>query len=112
MHIVHESIHAMQDIAGGTQYSPRGSIYTSETENEAAAYVGGALFSLYDTGAVYGGHPHATAFRIAQSIQNVKGARVSDTDATILRTAVWMHPVYFFDGVSMWSPTFADGLGS
>jgi hypothetical protein len=115
IYIVHESVHAMHDILIGTLCMPggRGCIFTTRTENEATAYVAGALFSLYDTGLVPEGIPASgehwvKAFEIAKSIKNVKGAVVASADALSLRTLIVSRKAY--QGVSLWTPTTADGL--
>jgi len=115
IYIVHESVHAMHDISIGSLCVPggRGCIFTTRSENEATAYVAGALFSLYDTGLVPAGVPASgdhwvKAFDIAQSIKNVKGAVVAPADALSLRTLIVGRKAY--EGVSLWAPTTANGL--
>lgn len=115
IYIIHESVHAMHDISIGTLCVPggRGCIFTTRSENEAAAYVAGALFSLYDTGVVPAGIPASgehwvKAFEIAKSIKNVKGAVVDSADALSLRTLIVSRKAY--EGVSLWAPTTANGL--
>jgi hypothetical protein len=117
IYILHESVHAMHDIAVGTLCLPggRGCIFSTRTENEATAYVAGALFSLYDTGVVPDGVSNSgdhwvKAFEIAQAIRNVKGAVVPATDATSLRQLIADRDSYKSAGVTMWGPTTANGL--
>jgi hypothetical protein len=117
IYILHESVHAMHDIAIGTLCMPggRGCIFTTRTENEATAYVAGALFSLYDTGVIPDGVSNSgdhwvKAFEIANSIRNVKGAVVPAADATSLRQLIADRGSYKSAGVTMWSPTTANGL--
>ena len=110
MHVVHESIHVMHDIYANRVWSQRGSKFTTRSENEAAAYLGGALFTLYDTGAVFGGPIFNEAFIIAKAIENKKGIHVPDGLATLLRTSIVLHPQYIKDGVGFWMPTTGDGV--
>jgi hypothetical protein len=82
--VVHEAVHAIQDIAGGTLYSTRGSIFTSESENESAAYIAQELYGCYESipapGSSIGGRPTrylpqpVKARLIAESIKDNKNA--------------------------------------
>ena len=97
--IVHEGCHALHDIYGGGNKDPqRGSRQTTRTENEAAAYVAGCLYYLYENG------PRRTdtgilqqAFIIAASIFNRKGAVVPPDAAFLLRSLISVHPLYLYD---------------
>jgi hypothetical protein len=109
-HIVHEAIHAMQDITGGSWYSERGSIFTTFAENEAAAYVGAALYSLYSTGEVFTGSAHDEAFMIARSLQGRAGARVPEAQAKHLMETICDLDIYFTQGITMTTRTSANGL--
>jgi hypothetical protein len=86
--VVHESVHAMQDVAGGKLFSERGSIFTKEAENEAAAYVAGELFDIYSGVAptskigVY-----VQAAVIADSLKNKSNAAVDTKDSDVLMIA-------------------------
>ena len=78
MSIVHECIHALHDVYGGKRLSSeRGSGFSTRADNEAAAYVGEALFSLYDTGAVYSDSIRDVSFAIATRIKGSAGAAVT-----------------------------------
>jgi hypothetical protein len=112
--VVHESVHAMQDVAGGMLFSERGSIFTKEAENEAAAYVAGALFDIYSGVAPtskIGVYVQAAA--IADSIKNKPNAAVDTKEADVLRLLICAHPVYMFSQshVDNLTPTFANGMG-
>jgi hypothetical protein len=117
IYILHESVHALDDIAIGTLCMPggRGCIFTTRTENEATAYVAGALFSLYDTGVVPDGVSNSgdhwvKAFEIAQAIRNMKGAVVPAADASSLRQLIADRDSYKSAGITLWTPTTANGL--
>ncbi|WP_342362182.1 hypothetical protein [Terrarubrum flagellatum] len=114
--IVHECTHALHDIwGGGRWWSERGSITTARTENEAAAYIAGALYLTYEAGS-----PVATpstlpvifqlAYDIAGRISGQKSARVDLRDEMRLRQAIANDPVYQKRGVKLWSLTVADGI--
>lgn len=112
--VIHESVHAMQDVAGGMLFSERGSIFTKEAENEAAAYVAGALFEIYSgvtPSSKIGVYVQAAA--IADSIKNKPNAAVDTKDSDVLRLLVCAHPVYIFSKshVDNLTPNFANGLG-
>jgi outer membrane protein OmpA-like peptidoglycan-associated protein len=109
--MLHESIHAMQDLAGGQLWSERGSVFTYESENEAAAYVGGALFDIY-SGIPLTSNVQVFIFadQIGQSIKGKPNAVVSSADAAVLRTLISAHPVYFNDGRFFSYRTFARGF--
>jgi hypothetical protein len=112
--VLHESVHAMQDVGGGKVISERGSMFGTESENEAAAYVAGALFEIYSGSKV----PPSTlnvfvkAWSIAQSLQDTPGAIVPKLDADQLRIMIVMHPVYMFSSsnISFTTPTFGNGV--
>src|ERR1700749_573285 len=85
-YLVHEAVHAMQDINYGYDFT-RGDYFTMESENEAAAYVAGVLYDMYknlDTN--YTDSVWKVAKGIALKIKNTPGAEVSDADTRALRT--------------------------
>jgi hypothetical protein len=117
MNVVHECTHALIANSGFRWDA-------TYTDSEAAAYVAGALYLSYavspltreltpdpkfklDTSFPFQapGEPFATAERIAHSIRNVKGARVSAKDAIALRGAVIANRTYVKLGV-----TFGTGV--
>ena len=109
--IVHECIHALHDMYGGGSYHPQqgGSRFTPRSENEAAAYIGGALYYLYETGtALTGTAIFDNAAVIAQRIANRRGALVTTAEARALRLAIVLHPKLYNYGFD--SPTIADGV--
>jgi hypothetical protein len=111
--ILHESVHVMQDVGGGKVISERGSMFVTDSENEAAAYVAGALFLICSGGKLGEGSPNLAlqALSIAQSIKDTPGAVVPKSDADILRVLIVTHPVYMFDQrISFTTPTSADGV--
>lgn len=108
--ILHEAVHAIQDIAGGTIWSPRGSVFTTETENEAAAYVAGALLDIYEGRAAPAAPPqYPAAALIAGMLKDVKGGAVSELAADSLRLIIATRPVYHDNGVTYSSPTISAG---
>lgn len=110
--IVHECIHALHDIYGGGSYHAQqgGSRFTPRSENEAAAYIGGALYYLYETGAALTGTAiFDNAAVIAQRIANRRGpALVTTAEANALRLAIVLHPRLYNYGFH--APTIADGV--
>ena len=111
--IIHESVHAMHDIAGGKYYnSGRGSLLTTESENEAAAHVAGGLYLRYDANLIYDGSIGfpVVVNKIVDSIKGRPGARVSDSDAMTLRHFIAAHPTYLRAGTGLYRPTRANGL--
>jgi hypothetical protein len=118
MSLIHECVHAMQDIAAGMPRSPPGSRPTTQSENEAAAYIAAMLFLIYENPGVRLSYPPSAdkhwikALEIAYKIENAKGAHVSDVDAIILRIWISLHPVYRSVGIGFFAPlTWADGVG-
>ena len=112
MNVVHECTHALIANSGFRWDA-------TYTHNEAAAYVAGALYVGYayrslaremgtDTSYPFQapGEPFATAWTIAESIRNVKGASVSAKDAISLRSVVVASNTYAKYGV-----TFGTGVG-
>ncbi len=111
--IIHESVHAMRDLKGAVFLSERrGLQFTTKTEDEAAAYVAGALFILYDNTVVSTSTlpVHLKAYQIANSIMNVRGAVVPDADVMSLRNIVAADPTYSARKVRLWTSSSADGL--
>lgn len=110
MTIVHEAIHAMHDMAGSTWFSERGSMFTTAAENEAAAYVGGALYTLYSSSETFTKSPHDLAFAIAKSIAGRRGASVPSAQAKRLMETICELNIYFEQGMTMTTRTPANGL--
>ncbi len=116
MNIVHESIHAMNDIRGAWASSPSGGEWTTYTQDEVSAYIAGALFMRYDFGGPtqqwLNSNPpeYAAADTIAGSIMNTKGAIVPEKDVMNLRSLIASRLVYQQLGIRLWSPSGANGL--
>jgi outer membrane protein OmpA-like peptidoglycan-associated protein len=110
--ILHESVHAMQDVAGGTLLSARGSVFTKYAENETAAFIAGALFNLYASSSTGWGDDPLFVFadQIAQSIQNRRGAAVPKAELAMLRALIVSHAPYNRLGVTYVTPTGANGV--
>jgi hypothetical protein len=111
--IIHESVHAMRDLKGAMFVSEtRGLQVTSKTEDEAAAYVAGALFILYDnTNVSTAKQPvFVKAYQIANSIMNVRGAVVPAADVMSMRNIVAGDTLYSSRRVRLWTQSSADGL--
>jgi len=110
-YLVHESVHAMQDIDYGYDFS-RGDYFTLESENEAAAYVAGALYDIYkkigrsDAAAT----PWGAARAIADKIKDTPGAVVSDADAANLRAVIAADPTYRSKDFAS-DTTYSNGAG-
>jgi hypothetical protein len=114
MAILHESVHAMQDVNLGRP--SRGTASTYETENEAAAYVAGCLYYLYKTNDNSTNEidftqlfPHFDqAFKIAAKIKDKPGSVVAADDADELRRLIMCHPAYW-TSTNLYAPTFSNG---
>ena len=107
--VLHESVHAMQDINLGRP--SRGTSSTYETENEAVAYVAGCLYYIYKTNSagIDGASPHwDQAFKIAGKIKNNPGAVVADADVDELRRLIMCHPAYW-TSTNLYAPTISNG---
>jgi hypothetical protein len=108
--IVHECVHALHDVYGGGFFHPRGgSRYITASENEAAAYVAGDLYHLYETGRPLRGSDTVFfhADKIAKRIMNQRGAFVSTEEAIALRKVIVDSPTY---KIGFSTPTGANGL--
>jgi hypothetical protein len=93
-YLVHESVHAMQDINYGNDFS-RGDYFTMESENEAAAYVAGVLYDMYkNQDTHYTSATWLAAKAIALKIKDTPGAEVSDADVRTLRGVISGDPTY------------------
>lgn len=108
--ILHECVHALHDVYGGGYYHPRGgSRFMTASENEAAAYVAGCLYHLYETGRTLKGH--STIFyhagEIAKRIMHQRGAFVTTEEATALRKVIVDDGTY---NIGFKTPTTANGL--
>ncbi|HJQ59672.1 MAG TPA: hypothetical protein VJ890_22380 [Vineibacter sp.] len=107
--IVHESVHAVRDGWGvkptrGARYQPGG---TRAVNDEAAAFIAGALYDIHWQTPGPGStptrpawsqnltHPFGIAWTLAQNIWQTPGATVSDNDAAALRAAITsLSPTY------------------
>ena len=109
--MLHESVHAMQDIRGAVAYGSWGAAIQTKSECEAAAYVAGALYQFYATGS----YPESNVeiFQVANLIaESVVGGQTTVTvgAAAALRLLVSVEPIYIREGVTFWAPTEADGV--
>lgn len=108
--ILHECVHALHDVYGAGYYHPRGgSRFMTEVENEAAAYVAGSLYELYETGTLSPtSNPAFTnSDLIAKRIGSLRGAYVSTAELDALRIAILSRKTY--RDLSFTTPTSADG---
>jgi hypothetical protein len=106
MVIVHEAVHAMQDVRYGVQKNG-GSVMT-RSETEAAAYVAAALCFYYETGGYYEEDAISiVAAAIAKKLKDRPGAIASYSDTLVLRKIVASDPLYA--GV-LYEDTWADGV--
>ena len=106
--IVHESVHAMQDINYGYDFS-RGDYFTSQSENEGAAYVARALYEIYrksDIKHIASVYPAAKA--LADKIKDTPGAILSAQDVLNLRDVIARDPGYLHR-MSLGEDTYSDG---
>jgi hypothetical protein len=110
--ILHECVHGLRDVQGTYLPTPAGPEWTFYLEDEAAAYVAGALYHLYETGSASSStHPvFVKAYAIARSIMGTPGAAVPDADADELAELVGDDPTYIKAGVTSWTPSEADGV--
>ena len=109
--MLHECVHAMQDIRGSVAYGSWGAAIQTKSECEAAAYVAGALYNFYATGGFVQSRigVFTLANLIAESI--VRGqTTVSDTHAKALRLLITFVPIYRYEGVTFFAPNEADGV--
>ena len=106
--IVHESVHAINDIQARTLASEG----MTELMGEAAAYVADALFYIYESPTPdYAADPILiTANEIARSIVNMRGAKVGNADAGRLMVLIMNNTVYQKLGDTWVAPSRADGV--
>lgn len=108
--ILHECVHALHDMFGGGSYIPKraGFRFTPRSEDEAAAYVAGALYYFYETGggALSGSHLVSLAAQIAERIADGGSPVVTEIEASALRVAVVTDPGYRYGFNDL---TIADG---
>jgi hypothetical protein len=106
--LVHESVHAMRDI----RYSGSSSTSATWAEDEATAYVAGALFKVYAfPKEERSRYPlFAQAYEIADVLKDKPGAVVSDADAQAMIDIVANEPDYVKKGMTLWKSSFADGI--
>ncbi|MEJ1158892.1 hypothetical protein [Prosthecomicrobium sp. N25] len=111
-YLVHECAHAIHDIYGASGIDTRrGSrTYTTNSEDEAAAYIAGALYYVHAGGpAPVGWHPHwQKAYTIAKSLVGRKGVKIPFHDEMHLRSLIAVRPVYAASGV--FGATTSDGI--
>jgi hypothetical protein len=109
--MLHESVHAMQDIRGAVAYGSWGAAIQTNSECEAAAYVAGALYQFYATGSFP--ESKVALFQVANLVAEtvVRGqTTVTVGAAAALRLLVSVAPIYRREGVTFWSPNEADGV--
>jgi hypothetical protein len=116
--ILHECTHALRDIMASPVFRKEG-MYGSNIvgqlhfDNEAAAYIAGALFYIYDNGvkqpAAEGDESDifAAANAIADGLKDKKGARVDETAFSDLRDKVSLNPTY----AAIANPNDPDDIG-
>ncbi|MGL4324760.1 MAG: hypothetical protein ACRCTD_12040 [Beijerinckiaceae bacterium] len=101
--VIHEMVHAMHDTLGARHNSSDrgGRMQTKESENEAAAYVADALFSLFEEQpapkpAAYNADKTIAqaSYAIAMAIKDTPGVKVDTSMAAELRVAIMKDPVY------------------
>jgi hypothetical protein len=74
---------------GRIVYTPDGAVFPTFVEDEAAAYVAGSLFRIYNGDEPFGDPAiYAKASEIARAIADKKGAVVSPRDADVLKVLV------------------------
>ena len=100
MTMLHECVHALRDAYGVHLNTSLGPVKTFSLSDEAAAYLAGAIFYMYDNNtavrpafaqnvAVYG-----AAHDLAVKVFNSAGFAVNPTDAKILKDAIVANPAY------------------
>jgi predicted NAD/FAD-binding protein len=111
MAMLHESVHAMQDIRGAIAYGRWGAAVQTKSECEAAAYVAGSLYRYYATGFFPRSNVEVflQANRIAESVTRGR-TTVTAADSAELRRLIAAEPIYRRDGMTFWTPTEADGV--
>lgn len=103
--LVHESVHALQDIRGAVAYGAWGAALPTDSENEAAAFIAGALYYYYETGIFLDsdGSDTGVIFNKANEIagQVARGrTTVSDMDQNELRTLIASAGIYRREGIT------------
>jgi hypothetical protein len=103
--IIHECVHALRDAQGRKLRTSRGTMTTLALSDEAAAYVAGALFNIFDTTPA-GSTPSTPtwavndpkllglAHSIAVTMSTQNGYAVDPRDAKRLRDAIMNDPTY------------------
>jgi hypothetical protein len=105
--IVHECTHALRDIMAGSAFAKDG-LYGSSIggqlhfDNEAAAYIAGSLFYMYDNNGAewpFGGDAEITevyraANAIARGLKDKDDARVDETDFADIKAKIALVPEY------------------
>ncbi len=93
--MVHESTHAIRALT----YTRQSMMLIASTQNEAAAYVAQALYTLYvGSSGSYFEPIFIKADQIARSIKDRKGAVVSPQDEANLRAFIAFLPLYSNEG--------------
>jgi hypothetical protein len=101
--ILHECTHALRDIMANSAFIKEGLYGSNITgqlhfDNEAAAYIAGSLFYIYDNGVEWpvgpgqGEEIYSAANSIANGIKNKQGARVDEANFFGLRAKVSLDP--------------------
>jgi hypothetical protein len=104
MSIIHECTHALRDAAGRQIRTSRGLMATLALSDEAAAYLAGALFHIYDTTApaatpatpawAQGGGVYSVAHALAVKMSTQKGFAVDPGESKALRDVIMNNPTY------------------
>jgi hypothetical protein len=100
--MVHEATHAMKSLL----YPFKVGWSVTDTQDEAAAFVAGALYMLYAGASFTGAPAFVKAIQIARSIQGQKGAIVPARDEGHLRAFIAAHPVYSEAGINYCSTLY------
>lgn len=104
---MHECTHALRDIMASSVFAKDGMYGRNiggqvHFDNEAAAYIAGALFYIYDNNGAewsFGGEDemtevYRTANAIARGLKDKEGARVDETDFADLKAKISLVPMY------------------
>ena len=100
MSIIHEATHAMRDSQGRRIQTSLGPRTTTAVSDEAAAFIAGALFHIFDTASTTApswatpGSIFETAHNLAVAGSGQFGYAFSPQDAKTMRDAVLAHPIY------------------
>jgi hypothetical protein len=120
--IVHESVHAMNDLRAHTiltatgpkfptslGYTGHDPMFPTFLDDEATGFLAKALFLFYENRTITSPPAYVKAFEIARSIANKKkGAVVSAEDAAVLKILIRYHPQYNSMGIKFSTPAYVD----